>query len=106
MSSLISAHSLSKSYGSQVLFDELSFTIREGDRLGFIGPNGAGKSSLLKILVDIEAPDKGFITKKQTLSVGYSSQFPLFPMVPLKRSSCKNRALPMKYKKEHAPTLS
>ena len=81
MSSLLSAHALSKSYGSQVLFHEISFTLREGDRLGFIGPNGAGKSSLLKILVGEELPDSGNLTKRQALRIGYSSQFPIFPSV-------------------------
>lgn len=78
MSSLLSAQSLSQSYGSHTLFEDISFTIREGDRIGLIGPNGAGKSSLLKILTGIEPPHSGVVTKKQSLSIGYAGQFPTF----------------------------
>jgi ATP-binding cassette subfamily F protein uup len=79
MSSLIGIHSLSKSYGTQILFENISFTLSQGERVGLIGPNGAGKSSLLKILMDLEQPDKGHISKRQGLRIGYASQFPEFP---------------------------
>lgn len=75
---LLSAHSLSLSFGSSPLFDQISFCVSEGDRIGLIGPNGAGKSSLLKIVVGLEKPDSGTITKKQSLHIGYSGQFPTF----------------------------
>lgn len=78
MTSLISAHSLSKAYGTQILFEGLSFTISLGDRIGLLGPNGAGKSTLLKILIDSERPDEGFISRRQGLKVGYASQSPEF----------------------------
>lgn len=83
MSSLLSAHSLSKSYGSQLLFKELSFTLCDGDRIGLLGPNGAGKSTLLKILVGIEQPDSGHIARRQGLRVGYAGQAPEFPSLSL-----------------------
>src|SRR5581483_4702952 len=75
---LLSAHSLSKSYGSQILFEEISFTLHEGDRIGLVGPNGAGKSTLLKLLKGLDCPDEGHITKKQNLRIGYASQSPDF----------------------------
>lgn len=78
MTSLISAHSLSKAFGTQHLFEDLSFTISQGDRIGLLGPNGAGKSTLLKILVDLDRPDDGFISRKQGLRIGYASQSPDF----------------------------
>lgn len=79
MTSLIGIHSLSKSYGSKPLFESLSFTLQEGDRVGLIGPNGAGKSTLLKILAGLEKADEGHLTKKQGMTIGYSSQLPVFP---------------------------
>lgn len=79
MSSLIGIHSLSKAFGTQILFDGISFTIVQGDRIGLLGPNGAGKSTLLKILMDLEPPDEGYISRRQNLRVGYASQSPEFP---------------------------
>ena len=79
MTALLGAHSLSKSYGTQNLFEDLSFTVCQGDKIGLLGPNGAGKSTLLKILVNIEPPDSGHISKKQNLRIGYASQAPEFP---------------------------
>lgn len=79
MSSLIGIHSLSKAYGTQILFKDISFTICQGDRIGLLGPNGAGKSTLLKILIDQEKPDEGNISRRQGLRVGYASQSPEFP---------------------------
>lgn len=79
MSSLIGIHSLSKSFGSRLLFKEISFTISKGERIGLLGPNGAGKSTLLKILMGFEPSDGGEISKRKGLKVGYASQVPEFP---------------------------
>ncbi len=83
MTVLIGIHDLSKSHGTQVLFENISFTITQGDRIGLLGPNGAGKSTLLKIIMDQEGPDSGFISKRQGLRIGYAGQFPEFPSAPL-----------------------
>lgn len=83
MSSLIGIHSLSKSYGTQTLFKNISFTLVQGDRVGLVGPNGTGKSTLLKILMDLELPDAGSISRRQGLRLGYASQAPEFPALPL-----------------------
>ena len=50
MAALITARELTQSFGPRTLFDGLSLTISEGDRIGVIGPNGAGKTTLLRIL--------------------------------------------------------
>lgn len=81
--SLLSAHQLSKSFGSKSLFEEISFTLSAKDRVGLLGPNGSGKSTLLKILVGFEHPDAGRISKKQGLRVGYASQAPEFEDITL-----------------------
>jgi ABC transport system ATP-binding/permease protein len=56
---IISAHGLSKRYGAAPLFQNISFNVSEGDRIGLIGPNGSGKSTLLAILQGRVKPDSG-----------------------------------------------
>jgi len=56
---IISAHGLSKRFGAAPLFEDISFTVAEGDRVGIIGPNGSGKSTLLEILNGRVVPDAG-----------------------------------------------
>jgi ABC transport system ATP-binding/permease protein len=79
MSPLFSCQSISKSFGSRLLFKELSFGVFSGDRIGVIGPNGSGKSTLLKIIADLESEDSGTLSYRRSLRIGYvpqSSQFP------------------------------
>lgn len=83
MSLLVGIHSLSKSYGTQRLFENISFSLSAGDKIGLIGPNGAGKSSLLKILMNLDQPDEGHISRRQSVRIGYASQFPEFPSLPI-----------------------
>lgn len=80
---LLGIHSLSKSFGTQTLFNGISFNIVEGDRIGLIGPNGSGKTTFLKILVDKESADEGNLSRKKNLRIGYASQSPEFPPLPL-----------------------
>ena len=56
---------LSKSYGERLLFDDVSFTLQSGDRIGLVGPNGAGKSTLLKIILGREEPDESKFGRKR-----------------------------------------
>ena len=79
MSLLLGIHSLSKSYGPQTLFEQITFAIFQGDRIGLIGPNGSGKTTLLKILAGVESADEGNISRMPSLRIGYSSQAPEFP---------------------------
>ncbi|MCX6988143.1 MAG: ABC-F family ATP-binding cassette domain-containing protein [Chlamydiae bacterium] len=90
MTTLLSANSLSKSFGPQILFDELSFSILSGDRIGLLGPNGAGKSTLLKILIGQESSDEGSLSKKQSVKIGYASQSPTFDAVPIEEAAVKD----------------
>lgn len=71
--------SLSKSFGSRVLFQDLSFSLFEGDRVGLIGPNGSGKSTLLKILSGSESANSGTLSVKRGLRIGYVPQSCDFP---------------------------
>ena len=75
---LLSAENLTKAYGSRPLFENLSFTISEGDHIGLVGPNGSGKSTLLKILAGAEDADSGKRAVRKGLRVGYVPQDPVF----------------------------
>jgi ATP-binding cassette subfamily F protein uup len=76
---LLSCQELSKSYGSRLLFKELSFGIFAGDKIGLIGPNGSGKSTLLKILAGLDTPDDGLVVRNRSLRMGYIPQETHFP---------------------------
>ena len=78
MGVLISCQSLDKSFGTRLLFENLTFGMNDGERLGIIGPNGSGKSTLLKILAGIETPDDGTLSIRRGLRIGYAPQDPLF----------------------------
>ena len=56
---LLTAEHLKKSYTERLLFDDVAFSIGEGDKIGLIGINGTGKSTLLKIVAGLEEPDEG-----------------------------------------------
>jgi len=69
---------MSKSYTERMLFDQVSFGINEGDKVGVIGINGTGKSTLLKIIAGLEEPDMGTVTKGKKVRIGYLAQTPIF----------------------------
>lgn len=74
MSILIGCQSITKSYHARPLFEGLSLSINEKERLGIIGPNGAGKSTLLRLLAGLEEPDQGEIAKRRGLRIAYVPQ--------------------------------
>ena len=69
MAILLDAQQLTASFGARPLFDGVSFTVEEGERIGLIGPNGAGKSTLLRILADAASPDSGTVARRRGLRV-------------------------------------
>src|SRR5436190_9501115 len=75
---LLSCESLTKSFTSRPLFENLGFTIAEGDHVGLVGPNGSGKSTLLKILAGVEEPDGGTRAVRKGVRIGYVPQDPVF----------------------------
>ena len=75
---LLSCESLTKSYTSRPLFENLTFAISEGDHVGLVGPNGSGKTTLLKILAGVEPPDSGTRALRKGVRVGYVPQDPVF----------------------------
>src|SRR5437899_2804733 len=79
MALLESCSGLKKSYGSRLLFENISLGIRDGERLGLIGRNGAGKSTLLRILAGQIEPDAGAVSLRRNTRVGYVPQDAEFP---------------------------
>jgi ABC transport system ATP-binding/permease protein len=74
MPPIINAQQISKTYGMAPLFQNISFTVSEGDRIGLIGPNGAGKSTLLQILAGRIHPDAGDVALRKRTRLSYVSQ--------------------------------
>ena len=74
MPPLINVRGISKSFGAAPLFQNVSFTVSEGDRIGLIGPNGSGKSTLLRILAGTEDTDDGEIAFRKRLRLSYVEQ--------------------------------
>ena len=58
---MLTVKNLTKTYGSQVIFDNITFMIGPGERLGLSGRNGSGKTTLLKLIMKEEEPDSGKI---------------------------------------------
>jgi ATP-binding cassette subfamily F protein uup len=76
---IIAAQGLSKRYGAEPLFQDISFTVSEGERIGLIGPNGSGKSTLLAMLQGRVVPDTGDVAVRKRVrlcSVQQNSEFP------------------------------
>ena len=78
MAILLDAQQLTASFGARPLFEGVSFTIDEKERVGLIGPNGAGKSTLLRILAEAASPDSGGIARRRGLRVALLEQTPRF----------------------------
>lgn len=73
---LLNLENITKAYGIRKLFDETSFYLNEGEKVGILGINGTGKSTLLKIMAGIEEPDEGSVTRAKHLMVRYLPQNP------------------------------
>ena len=69
---------LTKRFGAQVLFDNISFSIAEGQKVGLVARNGTGKSTLMSVLMDKEGHESGDIIYRRDLKVGYLEQSPKF----------------------------
>lgn len=74
MPPIINAQAISKRFGAVPLFEDVRFTVSEGDRIGLIGPNGSGKSTLLKILAGELEPDSGEVATRKRTKLAYVEQ--------------------------------
>jgi len=75
---VLSVQELGHAFGARPLFEGVSFTLGDGDRVGLIGPNGAGKSTLLRIVAGELGADRGTVAPRGGLRVGYLPQTPAF----------------------------
>ncbi|HYM22118.1 MAG TPA: ABC-F family ATP-binding cassette domain-containing protein [Vicinamibacterales bacterium] len=71
---MIQLQELTKSFGERVLFDHVTWTISDRERVGLCGPNGAGKTTLLRMMAGLDEPDTGAVLKPAALTVGYLPQ--------------------------------
>ena len=71
---MLNIHNLSVSFGGTFLFEEVTFRLGAGDRVGLVGKNGAGKSTMLKILAGDFAPDSGVISQEKEIRMGFLRQ--------------------------------
>ena len=78
MSNFITCRDLSKAFGAQRLFENISLAINSGDRVGVIGPNGSGKSTLLKIICGLEEVDAGELQRPRFTRFSYLAQEDVF----------------------------
>lgn len=76
---ILNIEHISKIYGEKVIFEDASFGVQEGDKVGIIGINGTGKSTLLKMLAGEEVPETGQIIMQNNVRLAYLPQNPQFP---------------------------
>ena len=76
MINLVSVENVSKAFGEHVLFENISFGINEGQKIGFVAKNGSGKSSLLNIITKNDASDTGQVVYRKGIKVAFLSQEP------------------------------
>ncbi len=71
---ILDVNKLAKNFGYGQLFEDISFTLNEGESVAIVGPNGCGKSTILKIIAGFETPDKGTVSIKKGAKVAYLDQ--------------------------------
>ena len=86
---IINIEHICKIYGEKTIFEDASFGIQKGEKIGVVGINGTGKSTLLKMIAGEEVPDEGQIVRQNGLKIAYVPQNPIFP----KESTIRSFAL-------------
>jgi len=79
MATLVTCRGVSKHFGTRALFDDLSISFADNERVGFLGPNGAGKTTFLKILAGLVDVDAGEVNRRRSARVGFLPQEDRFP---------------------------
>jgi ABC transport system ATP-binding/permease protein len=99
---ILSAQSLSKRYGTAPLFENLSFTVERGERIGLVGPNGSGKSTLLGILAGEIRPDRGEVALRRGTRLASVAQVSEFPRSETIRSVIEGAGRSAAHERERA----
>ena len=76
---LLNIEHISKIYGEKIIFDDASFGVQEGDKVGIVGINGTGKTTLLRMIAGTEVPDEGQIIRQNGMKIAHLTQNPVFP---------------------------
>lgn len=84
---IINIEHISKLFGDKLIFDDASFGLQEGDKVGIVGINGTGKSTLLRMVAGEETPDSGQIIRQNNLKMAYSPESQGLP-APSSAGSC------------------
>ncbi len=79
MSVLVTCHRISKHFGTRTLFEDLSISFADKERVGFLGPNGAGKTTFLRMLAGLEPVDGGEINRRRSVRICFLPQEDRFP---------------------------
>lgn len=103
---LLTIEHISKSYGDKILFQDVSFGISEGEKIGMIGVNGTGKSTFLKVIAGLEPPDSGQISVGNRVRIQYLPQQPQFdPEATVLRQVFQGDSPQMRAVREYTETL-
>ena len=86
----LDVQNLTKRFGAQVLFDKISFSIAEGQKVGLVARNGTGKSTLMSVLMNKEGYENGDIIYRRDLKIGYLKQSPDFDPEETVLDACFN----------------
>lgn len=76
---LLNIEHIRKIYGEKIIFDDASFGVQEGDKIGIVGINGTGKTTLLRMIAGTEVPDEGQIIRQNGMKIAHLTQNPVFP---------------------------
>jgi ATP-binding cassette subfamily F protein 3 len=74
LSDMLQVQNLTKQFSGRTLFEDVTWNVSTGDRVGLAGPNGSGKTTLLRLMTGAEQPDKGSVTMPRQTTVGYLPQ--------------------------------
>ncbi len=85
---MLQINNLSKVFGKQTIFDSVTATINQGERVGFVGRNGSGKTTLFRMILDEEHPDSGNISVPQGYRIGHLSQHIHFTQKTVLKEAC------------------
>ena len=73
---IINGQNIKKYHGAQLVLEDVTFEIHQGERVGLVGRNGSGKSTLLRLISKMEKPDEGQLTVRKDTRIGYLAQIP------------------------------